>query len=192
MVQAPVSLGEEPKHRLVLENDRVRVFDVFIPGGEQTLLHIHSRDTVSVATRAASTWSETELGERRESTAALGRVSSNTGYSEAPRAHRVGNRGTTPYQLVLIEILTAPHSKDAVLVEGVTRGFTKVHEDENTVAYRLSLRPGETTGRHRFLAPALLIRLPDGAFDWIEEGSDRELQNPPDGGDVLAVAIVLK
>lgn len=191
MIQAPVPIDQEPKHRLVFENERVRVFDVFLRPGDWTLLHTHGRDTISVALVAGSSWSETELGERRESTVTPGRVNANRGYSENPRAHRVGNRGPTPYHLLLLEIVSGG-GKEGALVAGSTRGFREIHEDENAIAYRLSLRPGETTGRHRFLAPALLIRLPDGAFDWIEEGSERELQNPADGGDVLAIVIVFK
>jgi hypothetical protein len=39
--QGPVPLSEEPHHRLVLQNDFVRVYNVMVPGLDTTLLHQH-------------------------------------------------------------------------------------------------------------------------------------------------------
>ncbi|MGB7844983.1 MAG: hypothetical protein WBL63_05155 [Candidatus Acidiferrum sp.] len=45
----PVPIKEEPHHRLVLENDYVRVFRFSLPGHEATLLHAHELPYVAVA-----------------------------------------------------------------------------------------------------------------------------------------------
>src|SRR5260370_7850267 len=37
----PVPISEEPRHRLVLQNDFVRVYNVMVPGLDPTLLHPH-------------------------------------------------------------------------------------------------------------------------------------------------------
>ena len=39
-----VPANEEPRHVVKLENEWVRIIDVEIPGGEQTLYHTHSLD----------------------------------------------------------------------------------------------------------------------------------------------------
>src|SRR5262245_20139764 len=44
-----VPIDREPRHRLALENEFVRVLDVRIPPGDTTLYHHHQRDSVYVA-----------------------------------------------------------------------------------------------------------------------------------------------
>jgi hypothetical protein len=195
--QAPVPIDQEPRHHLTFENDVVRLFDVVLPPGDVSLLHTHTRDTITVELSEDAVWSESELGERRESTSKIGRVTANTDYSENPRSHRIGNGGKTPFHELCLEMMKAPASpskeKQEKLLEGDMARVSKVLDNRYAVAYRIRLAPGESTGRHTYRRPALMVRLPDGAFEWIEEGSDRELQNPADARtEATLVAVVFK
>lgn len=194
-VQAPVPIEKEPRHRLQFENDVVRLFDVFLPPGDVSLLHTHSHDTITVELSSGAIWTESEIGERRESTSKIGRVTSNTDYSRRPRSLRLGNRAKMPFHELCLEMMNAPPeggSKDKLL-DGDMERFSKVLDNEYAIAYRIRLAPGESTGRHTYIHPALMVRLPDGGFEWIEEGSDRELKNPDDARtESTLVAIVFK
>ncbi len=46
--QSAVPIEQEPAHRLVLQNEHVRVFDVWLPPGADSLWHVHRYDGVSV------------------------------------------------------------------------------------------------------------------------------------------------
>lgn len=43
-----VPVDQEPRHRVVLEDPYVRVFDVRIPAGDTTLYHSHERDSIYI------------------------------------------------------------------------------------------------------------------------------------------------
>lgn len=192
--QAPVPIEKEPRHRQEFENDVVRLFDVFLPPGDVSLFHTHAHDTITVELSNDRFWTESEIGERRESTSKVGRVTANIDYTETPRSHRVGNAGKTPFHELCLEMMKAPtgSSKDKLL-EGDMGRFSKVLDNRYAIAYLIRLAPGESTGRHTYRRPALMVRLPDGAFEWIEEGSDRELRNPPDARtEATLVAVVFK
>lgn len=192
--QAPVSIEKEPRHRLQFENDVVRLFDVFLPPGDVTLLHTHSHDTITVELSNDDIWTENEIGERRESTSKIGRVTSNTDYSQRPRSLRLGNRGKMPFHELCLEMMKAPpEGPKERLLDGDMENFSKVLDNDYAIAYRIRLAPGESTGRHRYYHPALMVRLPDGGFEWMEAGSDRALKNPDDARtESTLVAIVFK
>ena len=49
-----VEVADEPRHRPLLENEFVRVFDFQLRPGETTLYHRHNEDTFCVAIEPAS------------------------------------------------------------------------------------------------------------------------------------------
>jgi hypothetical protein len=46
--QSAVPIEQEPAHRLVLQNGHIRVFEIRLPSGEDTLWHVHRHDGISV------------------------------------------------------------------------------------------------------------------------------------------------
>jgi quercetin dioxygenase-like cupin family protein len=56
----PVPVNREPHHRVVFENQYVRVVDVNIPPGQTTLFHTHQRDNISVRISGGLTQTQTE------------------------------------------------------------------------------------------------------------------------------------
>lgn len=193
LAQTPVPLEEEPHYAPQFENASMRVLDVFIPPGDATLLHSHAQGIVYLTLTNAEIWTESELGERRESKVKAGEVSSQDDYSRAPRAHRVGNRGRTPFRQLAVEILAPPRSKEAPAITPNAAGLKKELEDDNVIVYRIHLKPGETTGRHRHARPVILVRFPDGAAQYLEEGTEHELHQLEDASsEATAYAIAIK
>src|SRR5947209_19566973 len=62
--QTPVEITAEPHHRLLLENDNVRVFAVTIPPREATELarHEHNFLVVTLQESEIASWAEGEYG----------------------------------------------------------------------------------------------------------------------------------
>ena len=89
----PVPIEQEPRHKLVFENDILRIFDARIPVGDVSLFHTHSFDSVFVCIDGAEIQSE-ELGKpiQKWPPFKAGDVSYGPN-STTPLTHRVSNLG---------------------------------------------------------------------------------------------------
>jgi len=102
---AAVAIEKEAYHRVVLENQYVRIVDVRIPPGQTTLFHMHQRDNVSVRVSGGLTqgqiqgkdWNPSKQNER-------GSVNFSNG-SKQPYTHRIKNLGTDIYHVIDVELL---------------------------------------------------------------------------------------
>src|SRR4051812_24333475 len=85
----PVAVVKEPYHRVVFENEYVRMIDVQIPVGITTLYHVHDVASVVVyltkSTNASQTWGETGTTPRQTTPGDSRYVN----YDEKPLTHRV-------------------------------------------------------------------------------------------------------
>jgi len=111
-LKEPVPVEREPHHHVVLQNQYVRVLDVFFPVGQPALFHTHSNDNVSVELSGDKTksqpWSGKGIGEW---SAAGDVVPGRVGFHKAagqPYTHRVGSAGEKPYHVIDVEIFPAP------------------------------------------------------------------------------------
>jgi len=124
--QTAVPVYEEPRHRLVLTHQLVRVMDVRIAPGDTTLFHIHDAPALYV-TIAASALEVQVLGgpwAQRFATGAPGRtegdVNTDTSYAQRPLTHRVTNVGTKPFRLIAVTNAAAsPAVRDVAGMPGV-------------------------------------------------------------------------
>src|SRR4051812_7896013 len=100
----PVAVYQEPHHRVVLQNDYVRILDIHLPPGESTLFHVHALPTV-YATFVESLTGEREPGKEPGSPEKVegGLVGLNA-YDPA-YTHQVKNHGATEYRGLDIELL---------------------------------------------------------------------------------------
>ncbi len=103
-LKEPVPVEQEPHHHVFLQNQYVRVLDVFFPVGEASLFHTHSNDNVGVnisgdkvkAQPWGGEWSQPGIVE-------VGAI----GFHKAkgqPYTHRVGSAGTQPFHVIDVEI----------------------------------------------------------------------------------------
>jgi hypothetical protein len=96
----PVPISEEPRHRLVLQNDFVRVYNVMVPGLDATLLHRHDLPYLYVTLGAADIINA--IVDKPELHLVL--QDGETHYSAGHFAHIVRTDSGMPFQNVTIEL----------------------------------------------------------------------------------------
>lgn len=136
----PVPIEEEPLHKLRFHNGHVRFFDVRLPPGYRSVVHVHHHDGVFVNIAPSETEAE-DWG--RPPVRRPGRTPGETyyiGYAARPKAHRVSNVGHSLYHVTDTEILrgcggpaAAPEPGREVIVENAVMRAT-----------RLEIAPGDT------------------------------------------------
>jgi hypothetical protein len=101
--RSPVPVEQEPAHRLVLQNAIVRVFDVWLSPGADSLWHVHRHDGISV--RLADATVADQPADVQAETLRLHRGALAFGAAPAARTHRVHNVGETPFHNSYSELL---------------------------------------------------------------------------------------
>lgn len=138
----PVSIEQEPRHRLKFENAHVRFFDVQLEPGYQALDHWHRNDGVFVSISSAPTIAQDwEKEPVRRGARAIGETYF-IGYAARPKAHRVTNPGPTEYRVTDTEILNGCGPAEAA-TEGPNQ--TLLIDNERVFVTRIILHPGEST-----------------------------------------------
>ena len=101
----PVPVEQEPHHKVVYQNQYVRMLDVQVNPGESTLIHTHSHDNVAVRLSDAVTQNQ-NYGKDWEAPTqtAKGAVTFAAG-SAKPYTHRIKNAGTTLFHVIDIELM---------------------------------------------------------------------------------------
>lgn len=192
--QSPVPLEQEPAHRLVLQNAIVRVFEVWLPPGADSLWHVHRHDGISV--RLADATVEDQPADGQAETFRLRRGAVAFGATPTARTHRVRNVGETPFHNIYIELL-ADH--DVAEDRAAAADRRAEFENDRVRALRRILAPGESTamhahasggvavlvtpGRLEITSPEGAARTRDlsaGAVQWIDSGTIHSLKNAGD------------
>jgi hypothetical protein len=111
-VAAQVPVRFEPHHRVVLENEYVRLIDVHILPHDTTLTHIHAEPSVIVFLTKATIGTQI-VGD----TPVIANVKpAQTGYAaydEKPITHKVWNQGDSLFHVMDIELVKKNPSKDS-------------------------------------------------------------------------------
>ena len=100
----PVPVEEEPHHRVVFENQYVRVLDVVVGPGETTLFHRHSIDNVPIILTDADNKTQFAGKDWAPTPAKAKSVGFIPGDAK-PYVHRISNQGKTAYHVIDVEIL---------------------------------------------------------------------------------------
>ena len=202
-----VLIEQEPVHRLVLQNEYVRVFEIRLPPGDATLWHVHLHDGVAVGLSDATIEDQPKDGEVKIIRLHPGEVA--FGATPTARTHRVRNVGETTFHIVYIELLT-PHGVSTDRTDSAAPDPRIVIENDRVRALRRILVPGESTAMHTHAsmglgvlvtagrleistaeAAAKTLDLKAGAVQWIEPGTTHRLKNVGDA-PVEIVDIELK
>ncbi len=139
-LQTPVPVAKEPRHRVVFQNEFVRVIDASVPVGDATLFHIHSNDNVPVAISGGDIKTETVGKDPIFSKVETGAVS----FAKAAYTHRISNVGTTPLRFIDAEILASPGKQTSKApMAGVGKDAPLI-DNERVRVYRLILEPGQS------------------------------------------------
>jgi hypothetical protein len=103
-IHAQVPVYEEPRHKVVLLNQYIRLIDVHIPPHDTTLYHRHSTPSAIVFITKNITGSQPMGGEPSTGQAVPGNTFY-AGYGDKPINHRVWNQDSTVYHVMDIELL---------------------------------------------------------------------------------------
>ena len=100
----PVPVEQEPHHRVIFENQYVRVLDVVLKPGQTTLFHRHSIDNVPIILTGADNRTQFAGKDWTATPAKAGSVGFIPGAAK-PYVHRINNQGSTTYHVIDVEVL---------------------------------------------------------------------------------------
>ncbi len=138
---AQVPVKNEPRHKVVLENEYVRLIDVHIPPGDTTLYHVHALPSVVVVITKALTGSQV-MGENPTSPGES--QPGNTwfaAYNEKPITHRVFNAGDTMFHVMDIELVKEKIDTGICKIEK-QNGGELLWEEKTVRCYKLIITHG--------------------------------------------------
>ena len=193
VAQSAVPVEQEPAHRLVLQNEQVRVFHVQLAPGAVSRWHIHKHDGISV--RIGDATVQDEPLEGAAETFELRRGAVNFGATPAAFTHRVKNVGTTPFDNVYIELLGGPGTGNRDAAAEPARRAAEF-ENERLRVVRRVLTPGEASEMHTHTANTVAVVVTPGklqvtqgdgtmhtlepqagAVQWVTAGTTHALRN---------------
>jgi hypothetical protein len=166
---APVPIGEEPSHHLVIANARVRIFRVEVAPHASTLLHQHDNDYFWVALGDAKIANAV----RGKPEVSLAAADGSLHFARGGFAHVARNESDAPFRNVTVELLrpqTKPRNLCAQAVadepascppEGMRgdRAIVPELETDQSRVGLLRLEPGERYTVNASKAPPVLIAL---------------------------------
>ncbi len=200
---AQIPVREEPRHHVALQNNYIRLLDVWISPGDTTLFHLHEIPSLFVVLSKTLTESQVK-GENW----VQGAFTSPRGYvwyndfKNGPLIHRVCNVDTIPFHVMDIEILSNYNKNNNQLSP---LPFDTLFTNEKAFAYHVNLLNKEDKKiiEHRGPMAAIVVSGPglimqnqkdkkqqtilQGKFLWIEPGANCSIQN--NGTDETSVVI---
>ena len=158
-----VPIEQEPRHRLVLQEGAVRVFDVRIPPGDTTLYHTHDSAILYVPVSISPTDSQILGGEWsgvKSTDASRFRMDATdeiTRYAARPVTHRVKNVGTRLFRLIAVTNGRAPKDSARAEPDSKLPGLLERESPWFRVS-RLVLSAGEVSEWYDAGLPTVLVQ----------------------------------
>ncbi len=133
-----VPADKEPRHVPKLVNEWVRIVDVEIPEGEQTLFHRHSLDYPYVLVTSVTLYNQIYGQEPKDVKMQAGFVGYYNAASKGAYTHRFINRGPGTFRAIGIELLQ-PMGMPAITPLPPLPGIETALDNERVGAYRIKL-----------------------------------------------------
>ncbi len=157
-----VPVENEPLHRVVCQNQFVRVFDVVLRPGDVSLFHRHTHDMAGISITDAPGWDEVLGAARKDTPADKDGEAWFVQHEGTQFVHRVANTGDRIAHLAAVELLYPPRTNsDASTLEPLA-GFSTQLENLRVRISRVVLLPGESTREHSHTARYVLIAVGSG------------------------------
>ena len=166
-----VPAHEEPRHVPKLVNEWVRIVDVEIPEGEQTLYHRHSIDYPYIFVTSVTLENQVFGKEPKDQQMQRGQVGYYDIAKQGAYVHRFINRGPGPFRAIGIELMTVPDTaaKPALPAQ---QGAQIALDNNRVGAYRIRLPPG-TAITLKLPGPSIRVAMGTGRVaDRIEGASE--------------------
>jgi quercetin dioxygenase-like cupin family protein len=157
-----VEITAEPHHRMIFQNEYVRVFDVVVSPKDATLMHNHRHDYLYVVLGAAEISNEVKGKAPVKVALAEGDVR----FTEGGFAHIARNVGATQFHNITIELLqdeknrSAPekwNAENAIHVQGGSEDVLFVKDGVR--AARVQMQTAGFERKHHHAGPQLVIAL---------------------------------
>jgi hypothetical protein len=171
-----VPIEQEPRHVLKFQNPHVRVFDVHLPPGYESLYHSHLHDGVFVNVEASETVAQDLGGEPVTRPPREPGETYFINYTLQPKAHRVGNTGRAFYRVVDTEIHQGCRGSER---GPDPPGQTLILENDRVRVMRVRLAPGEKTTLRA--SCGLLVAVSKGSLAFKPAGADENVDLEPAG-----------
>jgi hypothetical protein len=170
-----VPANEEPRHVVKLENEWVRIIDVEIPEGEQTLYHTHSFDYPYVLVTSVTLFNQLYGQEPQDVKMQAGFIGYYDAAAKGAYTHRFINRGPGPFRAIGIELLkSAPESAAPNAALPALSGVETALDNARVGVYRIKLAPGASIGPLTIPGPS--IRVAMGAGKMVHEIEDAQTE----------------
>jgi len=199
--QLPVS--QEPYHRVVFENDRVRILNVMLPPGDTTQYHVHSTPSVFIGLSTSHPGSQLYNQQPAAGLFIAGSAFFEDLSAPHTRIHRVWNRDSFMFHVMDVELL----GRERAFKQPVLKAkYTRLQTDTTWVRiYKVDLPYDAPLVIHdagrRFLLVALketkvsvslngkeIARfLSSGDFFWISDGDNFIVTNRDKTGATFAL-----
>jgi hypothetical protein len=167
-----VPAHEEPRHVPKLVNEWVRIVDVEIPEGEQTLFHRHSVDYPFVLMSNVTLYNQIHGQEPQDAIMKAGFVGYYDVGAKGAYTHRFINRGPGVFRAIGIELLKPASPEGAPGLPAIP-GVEKVLDNKRVGAYRIKLAPGATSAPIALPGPSIRVALGTGRVADSIAGSGR-------------------
>lgn len=105
-LRAQVLVHEEPRHRVVFQNEKIRILDVLVPPGDTTQYHIHHTPSLFLYFTTTTTFSQLRNGPTSAGRGIRGRFVFENLTPPNERVHRVWNVDTGSLHVMDIELLS--------------------------------------------------------------------------------------
>jgi hypothetical protein len=101
--QAQIPVGSDPFHKVVFENDKVRVLDLQVGDADTTTMHIHNAASVVVFVTNSQLAIQTPGGEPVVTNVDAGNVVYRS-YDKTPTTHKVWSNDGSTMRCIVIEL----------------------------------------------------------------------------------------
>jgi hypothetical protein len=170
----PFEVIDEPMHSLRMNNATIRVYEANIPGNSATLFHRHSFSGVGIDMTPVRLSVEKLGAATQEETTKSGDFFPVKG--SPPYVHRVINGDNAPYRAIVAERLShSPLNAGASTLSGIPVYKLEV-ESDLVLAFRLTLRRGESTNSHTVRSNTLVVAVSGGLVSIEQAGQPRKLR----------------
>ncbi|MEQ1579722.1 MAG: hypothetical protein ABL964_03935 [Steroidobacteraceae bacterium] len=154
--QQPIPVDNESHHKIVFSDQALRVLEVLVPEGEETLDHMHQYDITTVCIDCAATRTRVPgepFGEIRPRKAGGSLIAE---YAGKPAAHAVRNVGKGLYRLVGVEnVRLSGWTTAAPLAEQA--GTTLAQESRAFRVYDVQVEPAKAATKHMHTSPTVVV-----------------------------------
>jgi hypothetical protein len=175
-----VPANEEPRHVVKLENEWVRIVDVEIPQGEQTMYHTHSLDYPYVLVTSVTLFNQIYGEEAKDVKMQAGFIGYYSATTKGAYTHRFINRGPGTFRAIGIELLKpVPQPAGTSAPLPALSGVETALDNDRVGVYRIKIAPGASVGPLTIPGPSIRVALGDGKLGYEIEDTQTQTRLTP-------------